>query len=154
MKNIKSFTISIILTFLEGKRHDAGMLRMSGLLNDLQNYSWSTNGQPLCLYGDPAYPLRAHLQSPYRGGHLSDAEKAFNSSMSAVRVAVEWGFNDISSYFSFLDFKKNLKMGLSPVGKMYSTCAVLRNALTCLYGSSTSTFFGVQPPTIHEYFQI
>ena len=70
-------------------------------------------------------PLRAHLQSPYRGGHLSDAEKAFNSSMSAVRVAVEWGFNDISSYFSFLDFKKNLKMGLSPVGKMYSTCAVM-----------------------------
>mgnify|MGYP001800002814 CR=1 FL=1 len=31
------------------------------------------------------------------------------------------------------DFKKNLKIGLNSVGKMYVVCAILRNALTCLY---------------------
>ena len=39
--------------------------------------------------------------------------------MSEVRVAVEWVFGDILNYFAFLDFKKDLKVGLSAVGKMY-----------------------------------
>jgi hypothetical protein len=66
---------------------------------------------------------------------------------------VEWVFGDITNYFKFLDFKKNLKIGLSAVGKMYSVCALLRNALTCLYGSTTSSYFQVEPPTLQEYFQ-
>ena len=74
--------------------------------------------------------------------------------MSSVQIAVEWVFGDILTYFSFLDLKKNLKIGLSPIGKMYCICALLQNALTCLYGSSTSSFFEVQPPTINDYFQV
>ena len=50
-------------------------------------------------------------------------------------------------YFSFFDFKRNLKVGLSAVGKMYIICAMLRNAHSCTYGSTTSTFFGVDPPS-------
>jgi hypothetical protein len=73
--------------------------------------------------------------------------------MSSVRVGVEWVFGDVTNYFKFLDFKKNLKIGLSAVGKMYSVCALLRNALTCLYGSTTSSYFQVEPPTLQEYFQ-
>lgn len=130
------------------------MLRMSGFLQNLQQHSFDTSGQPLCIYGDPAYPLRIHLQGPYKGGQLTDDQKEFNSSMSKVREAVEWVFGDIVTYFAFLDYKKNLKIGLSPIGKMYSVCALLRNALTCLYGSTTSTYFDVQPPTLHDYFQV
>ena len=81
-------------------------------------------------------------------------QEEFNSSMSKVREAVEWVFSDIVTYFAFLDFKKNLKIGLSPVGVMYSVCALLRNARTCLYGSTTSTYFDVQPPTLDDYFQV
>ena len=40
--------------------------------------------------------------------------------MSAVRASVEWLFADIINYFKFLDFKKNLRIGLSQVGKLYS----------------------------------
>lgn len=69
------------------------------------------------------------------------------------RTAVNWVFGDISTYFALLDFKRNLKIGLSPVGKLYSISALLRNALTCLYGNTTSTFFNLDPPTIEEYFQ-
>ena len=50
----------------EGRRHDATMLNESGLLRDLQAVAWANDGTPLCtcLYGDPAYPLGIHLQSP------------------------------------------------------------------------------------------
>jgi hypothetical protein len=89
----------------EGKRHDAGMLMMSGLLDQLQRYSHNQAGQPLCIYGDPAYPLRVHLQCPYKAAHLTPDQEAFNSSMSAVRTAVEWVFGDILSYFAFLDLR-------------------------------------------------
>ena len=73
--------------------------------------------------------------------------------MSSVQVAVEWVFGDITSYFAFLNFKYNLKIGLSPVGKIYALRALLRNALTCLHGSTTTSFFGLAPPTLQEYFQ-
>ena len=146
------FTLCIFIS--EGKRHDSGMLRMSGLLDNLQQHSFDTSGQPLCIYGDPAYPLRIHLQGPYKGGHLTFDQEEFNSSMSKVREAVEWVFSDIVTYFAFLDFKKNLKIGLSPIGVIYSVCALLRNARTCIYGSTTSTYFDVQPPTLDDYFQV
>ena len=61
-------------------------------------------------------------------------------------------FWDIVNYFAFLDFKKDLKVGLSAVGKMYIVCALLRNAHTCIYQSSTSKFFGLNPPALQDYF--
>ena len=116
------------------------MLVDSGQLNDLEQYAYC-NGQPMCLCGDPAYPLQVHLQVPFRNRQLTPAMEEFNKSMSAVRVSVEWIFGDIINYFKFLDFKKNLKIGLSSVDKMYIVAALLRNALTCLQSNSTSCFF-------------
>ena len=137
---------------VEGRRHDSGMLALSGLLPMLEAHCVSPTGQPLCVYGDPAYPLRVHLQGPFKGHALTPQQQLFNESMSKVRTAVEWVFGEILQYFSFLDFKKDLKIGLSAVGKMYIVCALLRNAYSCLYGSETSSFFGVEPPSLEDYF--
>ena len=98
------------------------------------------------------YKLRIHLQAPFRVGILTPEIHMFNESISAVRASVEWIFADVINYFKFLDFKKNLKIGLSQVGKMYVVCAILRNCLTCLYLNSTAKYFGVDPPTINYYF--
>ena len=68
-------------------------------------------------------------------------------------MSLEWLFGDIINSFKFLDYKKNLKTGLSGVGKMYIVCALLRNAITCLYGNHTSEFSNLEPPTLEEYFQ-
>jgi len=106
----------------------------------------------MCLYGDPAYPLRVHLQGLLRFGVLTIQMKAYNTAMSAVRSSVEWLFGDIINYFKFLDFKKNLKLGLSSIGKMYIVSALFQNALTCLYSNETSSFFDLHPPTLEEYF--
>ena len=137
---------------VEGRRHDSGMLVDSGLLQELSHYSFAPDGTPLCVYSDPAYLLRVHLQRPFKGGHLTAAEQQFNKAMSQVRVSVEWLFGVIVNYSASQDFKKNLKIGLSPVGKVYIVCALLRNAHSCLYQSSTWKFFGIDPPQIQEYF--
>ena len=125
------------------------MLADSGLLRQLERYALSPGGQPMCVFGDPGYPLRINLQSPFRNVALTARMEAFNSAMSAVRCSV---FGDITNYFKFLDFKKNFKVQLSSVGKMYIVCALLRNALTCLYGSTTADYFSLEPPSIFDYF--
>ena len=136
---------------LEGKKHDAGMLRESGLLEMLEEHAFGVDGRPMCIYGDPAYPLRVHLQAPFRLVEPNPDMEAFNKCMSAVRVSVEWLFGDIVSSFKFIDYKKDLKIALSAVGKMYVVSGILRNCLTCLYGNSTSEYFELPPPTIQEY---
>ena len=80
----------------------------------------------MCVYGDSAYPLRVHLQGPFKYGVLTDQIKAYNASVRAVRSSVEWLFGDKINYFKRLDLKKKkkkLKLGLSSV-------ALLQNALT------------------------
>ena len=87
--------------------HDAGMLAESGFLHDLNMYAFSPVGVPLCIYGDPAYPLRIHLQAPFRNtARLTQQMELFNKSMSKVRMSVEWIFGDVINDFKFLDFKK------------------------------------------------
>ena len=137
---------------VEGSRHDSGMLVMSNLLPQLQQFSVDTNGNTQCIYGDPAYPLRPQLLGPFKGIRITPNQIAWNRSMSRVRIAVEWIFADIVNYLKFLDFKKNLKMGLSPIGKMYMVCALLHNARTSMYGNVTSKFFELEPPIITDYF--
>ena len=136
----------------EGKRHDSTMLQETGLLNDLRRVAFY-NGDHLCLYGDPAYPLGLHLQAPFRNMHLTPQMVLYNEAMSEVRVAVEWLFGNITNYFKFIDFKSQLRVNMSAVGKFYIVCALLENAHTCLYGNIVSEKFGIQPPSLREYFQ-
>ena len=90
----------------------------------------------MLLYEDPTYLLCIHLQAPLRNAVLTPAMQAFNSSMSAVRESVEWFLGDIANYFKFMDFHKNLKIGLISVGKMYVVSALFCNAHTILIWSS------------------
>ena len=45
------------------------LLQESGLITDLQHMAW-VHGQPLCIYGDPAFPSHVHLQAPYRNANI------------------------------------------------------------------------------------
>ena len=127
------------------------MLAQSSLLSQLQQFVHTPNVEQVCFYGDKAYPLRIHLQAPFRGNR-APLQEAFNTAMINVRVAVEWLFKEITTYFSFLDFKKDLKIGLSPVGNMYIVCALIANARTCLYKSQASDYFRINPPILEDYF--
>ena len=99
---------------IEGRRHDAYMLRVSGLTEQLQRFQAPT-GEACVLYGDPAYGLSRNIISPFRGAQVTNAGQMFNTQMSKLRVSVEWGFGKICQNFAYLDFKKNLKVLLQPV---------------------------------------
>ena len=90
------------------------MLADSNLLADLNPYALSPAGRPLCIYGDPAYPLRVNLQSPFRNAVLTAQMEAYNEAMSSVMFFGDWPFADILNYFKFLDFKKNFKLRYMP----------------------------------------
>ena len=137
----------------EGKKHDVSMLVDSNLLRKLERNAFSPTGEAMCVYGDPAYPLRVPLQVPFCHRTLTPMMEEYNAEMSSVRVTVEWLFGDIINDFKFLDFKKNLKIGMSSAGKMYLACALLHNAITCLYGNNTSQFFGLNHPSLEDYFR-
>lgn len=130
-----------------GRRHDAHLLESSGLLEQLEA---KCNGN-YYIYGDPAYPLRRNLITPFKGHELTSQRQICNKKMSRIRESVEWGFGKIIQQFAYLDFKKNLKIGLQQVGRYYLVGAILTNCHTCLYGSETSAYFACPPPTLEEY---
>jgi hypothetical protein len=74
--------------------------------------------------------------------------------MSSVQQSVEWALNDIVTNFVFLDFKKNLKVLLQPVGKLYLVGAILTNVRTCMDGNNTTSCFVLDPPTLAEYLHL
>ena len=84
------------------------MLAVSGLYDYLENFAFCPAGREICLYGDPAYPLRIHVQAPFRVGVLTGQMEIFIEKMSAVPASVEWLFADIN-YFKFLDLKKEFE---------------------------------------------
>ena len=86
------------------------MLRKPNLHGELKQFSHSANGNQLCIRGDSAYPLREHLQGPFRRViNLTPEEATYNRAVSRARVTVEWVFADIKNYFAFLDFKDRLE---------------------------------------------
>ncbi|KAF8600004.1 hypothetical protein BDV93DRAFT_403417, partial [Ceratobasidium sp. AG-I] len=73
--------------------------------------------------------------------------------MSKVREAVEWGFGEVIRQFAFLDFYKNQKVLLQPVGILYVVGILFCNAHVILHGSQVSSYFDCLPPTLEEYFR-
>ena len=73
--------------------------------------------------------------------------------MKDVRAAAECLFGEIKIYFKFADFKTQLKVGLSSIGKICLVCGLLQNVKTCLYGNKVLEYFDMDPMTLVEYFQ-
>ena len=63
---------------IEGRRHDNFMLARSRILDQLEHFSFGPHWETLCIYGDPGHPLRAHLQTPFRGGNLTPLQISWN----------------------------------------------------------------------------
>ena len=62
----------------------------------------------------------------------------FNEKKSVVCASVEWLFADIINYFKFLDFKKNLRAGLSMSACCICICCSLKTSifsLSCVWCS-------------------
>ena len=58
----------------------------SSLLEMVCNYELHLT---MCIYGNLAYPLRVHLQTPFRRVPLTPLMQDYNEAMSALRICVE-----------------------------------------------------------------
>ena len=85
------------------------------------------------------------------GTQLTDPQKAFNTAISGVRIAVEWGFGNLLNQFQFLDLKQPEQLLKSPIGKYYLSGVFLFNCYTCFNGGEKSTYFDLAPPSLDEY---
>ena len=89
--------------------------------------------------------------------------------MSRLRNVAEWAFKETVSTFAFLDYCKNQKHLLQPVGLQFRVAVLLHNAHVCLHRPQIVQYFtldreenegdpldGVdellEPPTLGEYF--
>lgn len=139
---------------VEGCRHDAGVLQESRLLHQLQQHLVLPGGEIHSLYGDPAYPLTPLIMKGYQGAHLTPQQQVYNTSMSQVRMAVEWSFGDVTTYWAYIDCKKENKLLLQPIGLYYRVAVLMTNCRVILSdGNKTSKYFKIKPPTLEEYFQ-
>lgn len=108
---------------IEGRHHDAGMLRESNVLAQMANHMISPNGHIFSVYGDPAYPLGdGYIIPPYRGGAISRNQMIFNKRMFAVRICVEWVVGKVLSLFAYLDIKKKSKGLPTTCRKILCSC--------------------------------
>lgn len=78
-------------------------------------------------------------------------QELHNKQMAKMRQCVEWGFGKLVAQYAFLDFKKNLKIYMQPVGKIMVVGVLLCNCHTCLHSSQTSDYFRLDPPTLEKY---
>ena len=135
-----------------GTRHDARMYRESGLPQILEECAYDTQGNSLCLYGDPAYGHSQNLIAPFGGASLSREKEMFNRRMSRVRVSVEWTFGKVLQYFSYTDYTKNQRLLQRPLGQQYFVSMLLNNLHTCYFRTgSVVSHFKLEPPTAAEY---
>ena len=109
-------------TLTKGRSHDAGILHRSRLLQQLKEHCNTPDGQPLCIYGDPAYPIRPHLQAPYKHNNLSVSEKDSNKAMSSVRVSVEWVFGEIYNTLLLLITNESQDCSVRSWNNVYNLC--------------------------------
>ncbi|RPA74036.1 hypothetical protein BJ508DRAFT_215714 [Ascobolus immersus RN42] len=149
---------------IEGRRHDRHLWNESKLMDQLIEHAKGPDGRPLQIYGDPAYGVNRHLLSPFKSYRITHLQKLFNKRMSKVRIVVEWVFKEIVTLFPHLDWFKNQKILLSPLGLQFRVAVILHNAHVCLHRPQIPQYFQrengrvipsaglVEPPTLEEYF--
>jgi hypothetical protein len=138
-----------------GSRHDSGIFVDSGLHEIMEQMPLVRLGSvstPVAVYADDGYALSPRVFIPYPDGRTCPRHHAFNKSMSASRVTVEWSYGRVLALWKALDFKKNLKLFKSPIGAYYLVACLLTNCVSCIEGGNAITdHSGGRTPSLEEY---
>jgi hypothetical protein len=138
------------------KTHDSLLFTYSGLKEKLRCLmpADESNGKVYAVYADAAYAQSIWVVHGYINPVPGSLQAKFNSCMAKARIAVEWAFKNITQFWSFLDFKREMKIFKTPIGQFYMNGAFLTNCHNCFYGNQTGEHFGV-PATdrlnLHQY---
>ena len=114
------------------------------------------NGQTrLKLYADKIFNSSALVTAAFSRKHhnvLNGDMLRLNLIMSKVRVGVEWSFGAIMEKWKLLGYGRGQLLQRSPLKKQFHVAVLLENSFICLNGCIHTAYFGVEPPTIHDFY--
>jgi len=146
--------VNIVFGPFNGFEHDSSsvkMIQLEELLTEKFDFS-EEGGVAYKAFLDSGYALGNTFITPFsRRRQLNEEERRFNREMSRMRQPSEWGIGRVKTLFSFLEFKKSLRVLAMPLGPMFLIAVHLKNIHGCLYGSQTAQYFDVPTLSIFEY---
>eukprot|EP00112_Aurelia_sp_Birch-Aquarium-sp1_P012815 Seg270.2 transcript_id=Seg270.2/GoldUCD/mRNA.D3Y31 product="Protein ALP1-like" protein_id=Seg270.2/GoldUCD/D3Y31 len=80
---------------------------------------------PICILGDPAYPLLPFLMKEFPGGGNTAAEQLFGYRLSSARMVIECSFGRLKARFGCLKREMDVAPGMLPY--LIYSCFVLHN---------------------------
>jgi hypothetical protein len=141
-----------------GSRHDSFLLSDSLLEAQLEALFPDDHPGPVYkLYGDPAYRMNRVIFHGFRNPPDGSIEAQWNKEMSAVRVAVEWLFGQVVSYFKYVDFKNSQRLYREPIALYYFVACFFINLKNTIHGSTTANYFNAEREdrlTLQEYLDL
>ncbi len=128
-----------------GNDNDAKTVMMASIIEDLKHIC-DEMGVTFSHFADSAYPQGRYMQAIQKcpaGGQLSQQARRFNALMARFRVVIENLFAEVDMVFAALQHKQQKKLGKQDIGKMFQCCVFLHNVRTIMYGSQTSSYYGL-----------
>ena len=124
-----------------GPESDAKMMKNTCIENDLATLTHECrqldpNCDPLCVYGDSAYPETDYVVKAKAWALSNMIQRALNNIMKPVRVLVENNFAVIGQVAGINRIK--LSLGSTPLGMVFPVSTLLTNIYSFLYGNTIS----------------
>ena len=156
-KHDLSFHDGTIVTYIgSASDHDTRLLTKSGQMEAIECLYNPVNGKHVTGFGDQAYYKKHPLLIARPKGAISKRKKAWYRANNVARAATECNFKEQYRLWPFLQHRKELhlkRQSRYSVKDLFIGATILTNAYVCLNGSQATGLFGVDPPSLEDYFE-